>query len=49
MPRSIFSSPQLAGIGFTEQELIIEVGTDHMKSSYQYIKTGMGQAIEDKD
>jgi mycothione reductase len=48
MPRAIFSSPQVAGVGFTEQELI-ERGIDFLKSSYPYIKTGMGQAIEDKD
>jgi dihydrolipoamide dehydrogenase len=48
MPRAIFSSPQIAAVGFTEQELI-ERGIDYMKSSYPYIKTGMGQAIEDKD
>jgi mycothione reductase len=48
MPRAIFSSPQVAGVGFTEQELI-ENGADFLKSSYPYIKTGMGQAIEDKD
>ena len=48
MPRAIFSSPQVAAVGFTEQELI-ENGTDYLKSSYPYIKTGMGQAIEDKD
>ena len=48
MPRAIFSSPQIAAVGFTEQELI-ENGVDYLKSSYPYIKTGMGQAIEDKD
>jgi dihydrolipoamide dehydrogenase len=48
MPRAIFSSPQVAGVGFTEQELM-EMGMDYLKSSYPYIKTGMGQAIEDKD
>lgn len=48
MPRAIFSSPQVAAVGLTEQELI-ENGTDFLKSSYPYIKTGMGQAIEDKD
>ncbi len=48
MPRAIFSSPQVAAVGFTEQELI-ENGVDYLKSSYPYIKTGMGQAIEDKD
>ena len=48
MPHAIFSSPQVAGVGYTEQELM----TDHIsyqKSVYQYIDTGMGQAIEDRD
>jgi pyruvate/2-oxoglutarate dehydrogenase complex dihydrolipoamide dehydrogenase (E3) component len=48
MPRAIFSSPQVAAIGFTKQELI-EKGIDYLKSSCPYIKTGMGQAIEDNE
>ncbi len=48
MPHAIFTSPQIAGVGFTEQELI-KKGTDYVKSTYPYIQTGMGEAIEDKD
>ena len=48
IPHAIFTSPQLAGVGFTEQELI-KKGIDYVKSIYPYINTGMGQAIEDKE
>jgi dihydrolipoamide dehydrogenase len=49
MPHAIFSSPQIAGVGFTEQELKEEGTTDYAKSIYPFINTGMGQAIDDKD
>ena len=48
MPHAIFSSPQVAGVGFTEQELK-KKNIEYLKSVYPYIQTGMGQAIEDKD
>jgi mycothione reductase len=48
MPHAIFSSPQVAGVGFTEQQLSIK-GIDYQKSIYPYIRTGMGEAIEDRD
>jgi mycothione reductase len=48
MPHAIFSSPQVAGVGFTEQELRNNRIT-YQKSVYQYIDTGMGLAIEDRD
>ncbi len=48
MPHAIFSSPQVAGVGFTEQELKKE-GMIYLKSVYPFIQTGMGEAIEDKD
>lgn len=48
MPHAIFSSPQVAGVGLTEQELK-KSGIEYLKSSYPYIDTGMGEAIEDKD
>ena len=48
MPHAIFSSPQVAGVGFTEQELQ-KKGIDYLKSTYPYIQTGMGKAIEDRD
>ena len=48
MPHSIFSSPQVAGVGFTEQELKMR-NMLYNKSTYQYINTGMGKALEDND
>ena len=48
MPHAIFSSPQVASVGFTEQQLSIK-GIDYQKSIYPYTKTGMGEAIEDRD
>lgn len=48
MPHAIFTSPQIAGVGFTEQEHI-KKGLDYVKSIYPYIHTGMGEAIEDKE
>ena len=48
MPHAIFSSPQVAGVGFTEQELKKE-GTEYQKSVYAYINTAMGLALEDQD
>ncbi|MBA3750792.1 MAG: dihydrolipoyl dehydrogenase [Nitrosopumilus sp.] len=48
MPHAIFSSPQIAGVGFTEQELR-KKGIEYFKSTYPYIQTGMGEAIEDRD
>jgi mycothione reductase len=57
MPHAIFSSPQVAGVGFTEREL--KEGqeknknnsgiTEYQKSIYPYINTAMGQALEDRD
>ena len=48
IPHAIFTSPQIAGVGFTEQELRNK-GIDYVKSSYPYIHTVMGKAIEDRD
>jgi mycothione reductase len=48
MPHAIFSSPQVAAVGFTEQELKKE-GIEYQKSIYSYINTGMGHALEDRD
>ncbi|MGA8912685.1 MAG: FAD-dependent oxidoreductase, partial [Nitrososphaeraceae archaeon] len=60
MPHAIFSSPQVAGVGFTEQELIKEQEKNknsnnsesiikYHKSVYPYIDTAMGQVLEDRD
>jgi len=48
MPHAIFTSPQIAGVGFTEQELK-EKNIKYLTGKYNYYKTGMGKAIEDKD
>jgi mycothione reductase len=52
MPHAIFSSPQIAGVGITEQQLKQQSkieGIDYLKSIYPYIQTGMGEALEDRD
>jgi dihydrolipoamide dehydrogenase len=48
MPHAVFSSPQVAGVGHTEQELK-EKGVFYKKATHNYIDTAMGQAIEDRD
>lgn len=49
MPHAIFSSPQVAGVGFKEQELKSKGKTDYHKSVYRYIDTAMGKALEDTE
>ncbi len=48
MPHAIFSSPQIAGVGLTEQELQ-ENKMDYAKGTYKYIKTGMGLAMQEEE
>jgi dihydrolipoamide dehydrogenase len=48
MPHAIFSSPQVASVGYTEQELK-KNGINYAKSVYPYIDTAMGQAIDDRE
>ncbi len=48
MPHAIFTSPQIAGVGYTEQELK-EKGISYKVGKYRYNNTGMGKAIEDND
>lgn len=47
MPHAIFSSPQVAGVGYTEQDLKRE-NIHYEKAVYPYIKSAMGEAIEDR-
>lgn len=48
MPHAIFSSPPVAGVGYTEQEL--ENGKiAYAKAVYPFSGTAMGEAIEDRD
>ena len=49
MPRAIFSSPQVAGVGYTEQELKQSDKKEYAKSIYRYIDTAMGKALEEKE
>lgn len=48
IPHAIFSYPQIAGVGATEQELKAK-NEDYLVGKYKYIDTGMGTAIEEKD
>lgn len=48
MPHAVFSSPQIASVGYTEQQLKKE-RIEYHKSMYPYINTAMGEAIEDRD
>ena len=49
MPHAIFSSPQVAGVGYKEQELKKKEKIDYHKSVYRYIDTAMGKALEDRE
>ena len=48
MPHAIFTSPQIAGVGMTEQELK-DGKIKYKVGKYDYINTGMGAAINDKE
>jgi len=47
MPYAIFTSPQIAGVGITEQEAI-EQKKKYVVGRYEYQNTGMGAAMEEK-
>ncbi len=48
MPHAIFSSPQIAGVGFTEDELR-QKNMKYVSGKYEYAHTGMGEAMQDRD
>jgi len=48
MPWAIFTNPQVAGVGLTEQEAI-DARKDIVVGRYFYKDTGMGSALEEKD
>jgi len=48
MPHAVFSSPQVAGVGLTEQKLK-KGGIEYQKTLYPYINTAMGLVLEDRD
>ncbi len=48
MPHAIFSSPQVAGVGSTE-EALREKKISYLVGRKKYIETGMGTALNDKE
>ncbi len=48
MPHAIFTNPQIAGVGLTEQQAQ-EQNRDYVVGKYQYNMTGMGAALNEKD
>jgi len=48
MPHAVFTSPQMAGVGATEQELQAK-GVAYIKSIYKYDDSAMGFTIEEHD
>ena len=48
MPHAIFSSPQIAGVGMREQDLKAK-NIDYATGRYDYINSGMGIALQDKE
>jgi dihydrolipoamide dehydrogenase len=49
MPHAIFSSPQVSGVGLTEQELENDEHQEYVSATYDYEDTGMGLALKEKD
>jgi len=47
-PHAVFTNPQIAGVGKTEQELE-ENKIEYRKSVYDYENTGMGQALKEEE
>ena len=48
VPHAIFASPQVAGVGLTE-EAASELGVPYVAATYDYYDTAFGSAIEDRD
>ena len=48
MPHAIFSSPQVAGVGLREQDLM-QKKIHYAAGRYSYIKSGMGIALQDNE
>ena len=48
MPHAVFSSPQIAGVGFTEEQLR-EKKVPYVFGNYSYKGTGMGAALREED
>ena len=47
MPHAVFSNPQIAGVGYTEQKLK-EKNIDYLVGKYEYKHTGMGEAMAEE-
>ncbi|MFB6100414.1 MAG: dihydrolipoyl dehydrogenase [Candidatus Nanohalobium sp.] len=48
MPHAVFTHPQIAGVGKTEQELE-EEDKRYVSATYDYSNTGMGMAMKEED
>ena len=48
MPHAIFASPQVAGVGLTEQEAIT-LDLPYISATYDYANTAYGSSIQDRD
>ena len=48
VPHTIFASPQVAGVGLTEQRAS-ELGVAYTAATYDYRDTAYGASIEDRD
>ena len=48
MPHAIFASPQVAGVGLTE-DAAKEQGVNYSAATYDYYNTAYGSSIEDRD
>ena len=48
MPYAVFTSPQIAGVGEREQDLVARKA-DFITGTSDYIRTGMGAALNDTD
>ncbi len=48
MPHAIFSKPQIAGVGKTEQQLE-EENEEYVSAKYKYSNTGMGKALKEEN
>jgi mycothione reductase len=47
MPHAVFCSPQIAGVGLTEQECV-KLGKKYIVGKHEYAATGMGIALAEK-
>lgn len=48
MPHAVFTTPQIAGVGLTEQECVAK-GVEYVVGKALYKNTGMGAALAEKD